>query len=928
MADKTSAPDVSGGDTGAAADGGASTVPGPTEAEVSLLPPPADDEAREARRVARAYPGHREADVLASDGRVVLLRPMTPADAQRLVDFHGGLSARTRYLRYFGPYPIITPRDLQRFVVVDHRYREALIMVLGDEIIAVGRYEHLPEGDGMSAEVAFVVADAHQGRGLGPILLEHLAAAAAESGLHRFVADVLAENLAMLTVFQQAGYTVERRFEEGVIRLEFAIDPNDVQVTVRNRRESAAEARNVGNILRPRSVAVIGASTDPTKVGNVVLTNLLRAGFTGPVYPVHAERTSVAGVRAYPSVSDIPDDIDLAVAAVPADMIEQVLDDCLAKEVRALVIVSSGFSEAGNAGRRRERALVRAARAHGMRVVGPAALGVANTDPAVSLNATLAPRMPTAGRIGFFCQSGALGIAILDQAASRGLGLSTFVSAGNRADLSGNDLLQYWDTDDSTDLVLLYLETLGNARKFTRIARRVSRRKPIIAVKSGRGAAPPAVVSGAAVDDTIVRTLFEQVGVIQVGSILELFDCAALIGYQPLPQGPRVAVVSNSTALGVLAVGSCRRAGLDAFDPIDVGAASGGHVLAATVAEQLRRHDVDAVIAVFVPPVAVRVSEFAGELLEATSGSDKPVLTTFLANEGIPDVLARGADGVAEFGSIPSYPDPDRAVAALARAWRYVEWRSAPEPRPIRPDGIDRDAARAVLDSVLENEPGGGEIGDVQTGELLRCYGLELPPFRRVDNAEAAVAAAEEIGYPVVVKALDVNWRHRPDLGGVRLDLTGPDAVRQAYRDLTAEIGSPWAQVQVRVPKGIGCSVRANDDPAFGPLVSFGLSGVIPALFSDRAYAVVPISHEEAVGLVDAPRAAPLLNGDNTRPGADKAALADVVERIATLVSDFPEVVSVVCDPILSSPDGAFITDARAWLRPEESNAEGPRRLW
>lgn len=927
MTENNSARDKPGGGTDTVA---ADATPAQPEAP-PLLPPPADDEAREKLRIGREYPPHREADVLASDGRVVLLRPMTPDDAQRLVDFHGGLSARTRFLRYFGPYPVITPRDLHRFVVVDHKYREALIMLLGDEIIAVGRYEHLPEGDGLSAEVAFVVADSHQGRGLGPILLEHLAAAAGESGLHRFVADVLAENQAMLTVFQQAGYTVERRFEEGVIRLEFAIDPNDVQVTVRNRRESAAEARNVGNMLRPRSVAVIGASADPNKVGNVVLTNLLRAGFTGPVFPVHAERTSVAGVRAYPSVRDIPDDVDLAVAAVPADAIDAVLDDCLEKGVRAIVIVSSGFSEAGNAGRQRERALVRAARAHGMRVVGPAALGVANTDPAISLNATLAPRMPSAGRIGFFCQSGALGIAILDQAATRGLGLSTFVSAGNRADLSGNDLLQYWDTDDATDMVLLYLETLGNARKFTRIARRVSRRKPIIAVKSGRGAAPPSVASGAAVDDTIVRTLFEQVGVIQVGSISELFDTAALIGYQPLPQGPRVAVVSNSTALGVLAVVSCRRAGLDAFDPIDVGAAADGHTLAVAVAEQLRRHDVDSVIAVFVPPVTVRVSEFASELLGATSGSDKPVLTTFLAAEGIPDVLARGIDesgGVAGFGSIPSYPDPDRAVAALARAWRYVAWRATPEPRPVRPDGIDRAAARVLIDGFLEKEPSGGELSDVDTAKLLRCYGLELPAFKRVDNAEDAVAAAEEIGYPVVVKALDVGWRHRPDLGGVRLDLTGVDAVRQAYNDLTAEIGSPWVQVQVRVPKGIGCSVRANDDPAFGPLVSFGLSGVIPALFNDRSYAVVPISREEAVGLVDAPRAAPLLNGDSTREGVDKSAVADVVERIATLVSDFPEVPSIVCDPILSSPDGAFITDARAWVRPEDTNAEGPRRLW
>ncbi|HXV92997.1 MAG TPA: GNAT family N-acetyltransferase, partial [Pseudonocardia sp.] len=448
------------------------------------------------------YPRHWEADVVASDGGIVHLRPIVPEDADALVRFHRSLSERTRYLRYFGPYPRIPPRDLERFTHVDHHRRVALVALLGDEIIAVGRYEGLPgeaaaggPAAGESAEVAFVVRDEHQGRGLGSILLEHLAAAARENGLRRFEAEVLVENHAMVRVFREAGYQVRREFADGVLHLEFDIDPTERSLAVRDSREQRAEARSVHNVLHPKSVAVIGASTDPSKVGHAVLDNLLRGNFSGPVYPVNPEARSVRGVRAYASVTEIPDEVDLAVVAVPAAGIDEVMDSCLAKGVKALVVVSAGFADAGADGTSAERRLVAEARAHGMRVVGPNALGVANTAPEVRLNATLAPNLPGRGRVGFFSQSGALGIAILAAATERGLGLSTFVSAGNRADVSGNDLLQYWQTDPATDVVLLYLETFGNPRKFARLARRLARTKPVVAVKSGRYTSLPALAT-------------------------------------------------------------------------------------------------------------------------------------------------------------------------------------------------------------------------------------------------------------------------------------------------------------------------------------------------------------------------------------------------------------------------------------------------
>jgi acyl-CoA synthetase (NDP forming)/GNAT superfamily N-acetyltransferase len=879
---------------------------------------------------AHTYPHSWVVDVLASDGGAVALRPIVPEDADKLVEFHGKLSERTRYLRYFGPYPTMSARDVKNFTTVDHHNRVAFVMMLGDEIIAVGRYERLLDvGDGKSAEVAFVVADAHQGRGLGPILLEYLAAAAAENGLTMFVAEVLSENRNMVTVFREAGYQVSRSFDGGVLRLEFAIDPTEALVSVRNSRERAAEARSMGNVLSPRSVAVIGASADPAKVGNAVLTNLLRGGFTGPVYPVNAEHRSVHGVRAYPTVRDIPDDVDLAVVAVPAESINSVLDDCLDKGVKALVVVSSGFSESGPDGRSSERKLVHAARAHGMRLIGPNALGVANNDPSISLNATLAPVLPVAGNVGFFCQSGALGIAILDEAARSRIGLSAFVSAGNRADVSGNDLLQYWDSDQSTEVVLLYLESFGNPRKFSRIARRVARKKPIVAVKSGRHAVPPVLAAtGVEIDDSIVRALFEQAGVIQVGSISQLFDCALLFGYQPLPAGPRLAVIGNSTALGVLAADAARSEGLQVSDPVDLGAQASPELFAAAVRDALASFDVDAVIAVFVPPVAIPVEPFAKALKDAVAGSDKPILTTFLAAEGVPDVLAvRDEVGNPTRGSVPSYPGPERAALALARAWRYAEWRSKPASKVVRPAGIDSERAQKMVAAWLENSPGRW-LSDVEAAALLECYGVAVVEFRSVLSEDEAVEAADAVGYPVAVKATGEMWRHRPDLGGVRLDLSGPESVRLAYRDLAAASGEPLLHVQKMATKGIGCVVGVQDDPSFGSLISFGLAGVISDLLGDRAYRVLPLTEDAATELIDAPKAAPLLSGYRNAVPVNKGALVDLVQRISALADDIPEVRELACEPVLASATGAEITDSRVRIGPEPSAIDlGPRRL-
>jgi acyl-CoA synthetase (NDP forming)/RimJ/RimL family protein N-acetyltransferase len=928
------------------------------------------------------YPAHWEADVVASDGGIVHLRPVLPSDAEALLRFHASLSERTRYLRYFGPYPRVSPRDLERFSVVDHHDRVAFICLLGGEVIAVGRYEGIPRPDGTieSAEVAFVARDSHQGRGLGSILLEHLAAAAQENGLRRFEAEVLVENRAMVRVFRDAGYQVSRAFADGVLHLEFDVDPTERSLAVRDSREQRAEARSVHNALHPSSVAVIGASTDPSKIGHAILANLLRSNFTGPVYPVHAEARSVRGVRAYASVTDIPDEVDLAVVAVPASGIDDVLGSCFAKGVTTLVVVSAGFAETGPEGVLAERRLVTAARAHGMRVIGPNALGVANTAAEVRLNATLAPDLPGRGRIGFFAQSGALGIAILAAARKRGLGLSTFVSAGNRADLSGNDMLQYWQTDPATDLVLLYLETFGNPRKFARVARRLARTKPIVAVKSGRHTRPVAGLAAHTepIDDASVRALFEQAGVIRVDTLAELFDTAMLLSHQPLPAGPRVAVVGNSTALGVLVADALVGEGMQlAGDPVDIGVTASPEDFGAAVAAALGPAEggvdagagaADALVAVFVPPIATPGNAYARALREAAAGiqasADKPVVAVFFAAEGVPAELAvLDEDGTPVRGSVPSYASPERAAAALARVSRYAAWRAEPAGDFTPPPDIDGDAARALVDrlasgaaveadgtgpsaaaasdaaaagaaadgdAMVGDEPivGGRLLDDEEAAELLACYGITLVESRRVADAEATAAAAEELGYPVAVKAVGDRWRHRTDHIGVRLDVVTPAGARRAFTDLTQLSEHGEVDVQRMASKGVACVLEIVEDTSFGSLISFGLAGTATALLGDRAFRVVPVSDRDAAALVRAPRAAPLLDGYRGAEPTDLAAMEELVRRVGKLAEDLPEVRALTLEPVLATATGVSVVGARVVLgQPPRRDDTGPRRM-
>jgi acyl-CoA synthetase (NDP forming)/GNAT superfamily N-acetyltransferase len=852
----------------------------------------------------------RSADALLSDGATVHVRQIRPDDADAIVAMHSRFSERTRYLRYFSPYPRIPDRDLKRFVNVDHHDREAFVVVSGDRIIAVGRYERLGPG-APDAEVAFVVEDTHQGRGIGSMLLEYLAEAARQEGISRFVAEVLPVNAAMLGVFADFGYHVQRQYADGVVHLSFPIEPTTRSLEVQRRREQRTEARSIARLLTPRAVAVYGASATGQGVGAAILGHLRDGGFRGVILPVHPSAPSVAGVRAHPSAAGSGVPVDLAVVAVPPPAVPAVVADAAAAGIHGLVVVSAGFAEAGPEGAAAQRELVRAAYAAGMRVVGPNCLGIANTDDNVRLNATLAPRLPAAGRVGFFSQSGALGVALLAEADRRGLGLSSFVSAGNRADVSGNDLLQYWQDDPATDVILLYLETFGNPRKFARLTRRIARAKPVVTLASTVRSPSPVGPGPAAAspDPPAVTALFARSGVIRVDTVAELFDVGVLLANQPLPAGRRVGIVGNSSALAALAVTACRANGLTVADgyPSDVGPQASAHDFADALADAAVDEAVDALLVVFAPPLPGQLvgedADFVSALASVALAGDKPTAATFLVGR-----LPAG---------VPSYPSVEEAVRALARVSDYADWLR--QPPGVVPDlsGVDSGAARAAL------VEGGPQLAE----RLLEAYGVPVVRSIPADSAAGAVAAARRLGYPVALKAAKEGLRHRLDLGAVRLNLATDTAMRRAYADIAKLFGAR-VLVQSMVSPGVACVVEAVEDPTFGPVVGFGLGGVATELLGDRAWRAAPLTDTDAAALVDEPRAAPLLQGYRGTGAVDRPALADLLLRVGRLLDEHPQVRALSLNPVLARPDGLSVLHATVQVQATAARPDtGPRRL-
>ncbi len=876
-----------------------------------------------------AAPAHWESDVVLLDGGTVHVRPMRPDDGEALVAFHEGLSQDSVYSRFFSAKPRLSAAEVEHFTHVDHDARVALVAELGDRIVGVARYDRTARE--REAEVAFVVTDEHQGRGIATILLEHLAAAARERGITRFVAETLIGNRRMLDVFRTAGFDELARYEEGVVHVDLAIEPTDRARAAIEEREHRAEARSVARLLTPRSVAVIGASRQPATVGHQVLRNLLEGGFIGPVYPVNPGAAHVASVKAYPTILDIPEEIDLAVIAVPAAAVADVIEQCGRKGVAGLVVLSAGFDEVeGGAGA--QAALRDRAHSYGMRLVGPNCIGVANT--AVGLNATFSPYGPIPGRVAMQSQSGALGIAVLERSARIGLGVSSFVSVGNKADVSGNDLLQYWEDDPGTDVVLLYLESFGNPRKFSRIARRVSRRKPIVAVKSGRSTAGVRAASShtaaMASPDVAVDALFRQAGVIRVDTMDELFDMALLLESQPLPKGRGVAIVGNSGGPGILATDACVGAGLTVPELTHVTQASLRHAvdpnaavanpidLVASATPQVYEHAlrlvmaderVNAALVICTPTFAAPPAGVAAVLGRAATDREKPLLGCFVAAPEIPPLLRDEATGE----RVPTFPSPEPAARALARAAAYAEWRRRPPGAVPDLDGFDADRAHGIVEEVLAETGDGGWLSADQVDELLDAAGIQRLRAVTVASPAQAREAAACAGLPVALKAAGPDLVHKSDVGGVRLDLRSEVDVEDAYSDMASRLGDRMtgAVVQQMARPGVETIVGVVQDPLFGPLVMFGLGGVATELLGDRAFRILPLTDLDAADLVRSLRASPLLFGYRGSPPVDVTSLEQVLQRVARVAARVAEIAELDINPVIVSDAGAVAVDCR-----------------
>ncbi len=878
------------------------------------------------------YPEHWEADVVLRDGGTAHLRPMSARDADAVQTFHLAQSQNSIYLRFFTYKSRLSAKELRRFTELDYHDRVALVITMPGEIIGIGRYDRLD--DPTEAEVAFNIADRHQGRGLGSILLEHLAAAARENGIRKFTAEILPENRKMLAVFSEAGYEVHRHFDDGVISLAFDIDPTEKSRAVMESREHRAEARSVAGLLAPRSVAVIGASREWGSIGNQLLEHIVEGRFTGPVYAVNPEALELSGLMSYGSIGEVPGPVDLAIIAVPYEEVPKVAAECGAAGVKGLLVATAGFADDGVRGLARQRDLVRRARAAGMRVVGPASLGLANTRPEVSLNASMAPALPRRGGLGLFSQSAAIGVSLYAASSRRRVGLSSMLSAGNRADVSGNDLMQYWEDDEQTRACGLYLESIGNPRKFSRICRRLARSKPVIVAKSdvmGLRLPPGHAVRTTAAPAGALDAMLRQAGVIRVETIEELLDVAQIVASQPLPAGPGLAIFSNSLALGKVVADSAEAhdlkiGPLTADLQLDNGQSVALPELRRRLLLSLRQDTVHAAVVTLLPAHGLTVEAIARVLYDCSQECGKPVVAAF---SGIldPSIYVEGLIGP----GLPCYSNPGAAVAALAAVVRYAQWQQREQVAFAEPAGIDPDAVAARLDELLHGVVGDGlvRLGHPAAAELLGHYGIEVLESVPFSTADGAVAGADRLGWPVALKTMDAALRHRLDLGGVRLNIEDAASLRRNIAQMTKVLepfGRFAMEVQSMAPVGQSCTLRAIEDPLLGPVVSFGMAGDAVNLLGDWAHRIPPLTSADVSDLVRSPQAARKLFGYEGLPAVDIAALEDLAARLAALKDEHPEIALVEFNPVLVGRDGLNILAADVRIGNPAQRTDSARR--
>jgi acyl-CoA synthetase (NDP forming)/GNAT superfamily N-acetyltransferase len=885
--------------------------------------------------------GHAYA--LLADGTTVEIRPAGPGDFDAVKAMHEAMSPDNAYMRFFNLSRLAAETEARRICREPRPGHVALLALSGDEVVGCASYD-VPADSRNVAEVAFAVADHMHHRGIATLLLGHLISHARSHQITVFTAETLSENAPMLKVFTDVGLPVQRHYEDGVWELTFPLPSEDGGTALDSylnavaERERRADTASLRRILAPESVVVIGASRRPGTVGRAILDNIRAGGYSGRVYAVNPRARQIGGEHCLASVLELPEPADLAVIAVPAAAVLDVAQKCGQRGVRSLVVIASGLDTAASAD------LLAVCRRHGMRLVGPNCFGVA--VPAIGLDATFGARHPQPGVAGLVMQSGGLGLVMVDQLSRLGIGISSFVSVGDKLDVSSNDLLMWWEHDGVTKLAVLYIESFGNPRKFARTARRVGAAMPVLAVDAGRSAAGQRAEAShtAAVATPLVsrEALYGQAGVITVPGLGDLIETTALLASQPVPAGRTVAIVSNAGGAGVLAADACADLGLTVHRPHgltsrrlralvpDIGAVGGPvDTTAAISAENFRQclellaadDEVDAMIALVLPTAAT------GDLVAAIQQADVgvPLAAVVLGQPESVRVLPRTAGD----SQIPAYGYPEAAVGAMARAARYGAWRAEPRGQvPSFPD-IRTEDARTLVREFFRATLGGGWMPPDKTAELLRCYGISLAELTPARSEDEAVGAFEATVGPVVLKADVPGLVHKTDAGGVELDLRTEADVRRAYRALTERFGERQGQVLVQpmIVGGTEVIVGVADDRMFGPLVVFGLGGVATEVLADHAARLTPLTDTDADRLIHSIRSAPLLLGHRGSPPADLAALRDLLLRVSRLADDLPEVIELDLNPVIARPDGAYVVDARIKVRPYQPQDPFLRKL-
>ena len=862
---------------------------------------------------------------LLADGATVGIREARPADFDSVRDMHLKMSSNNLYLRFFSVSPAAATLEAQRICREPTAGHAAMLALLEGEVVGCGTYECVDDGS-LSAETSLAVADDMHRRGVGTLLLEYLISLARSRGVRAFTADTLTENTLMLQVFADAGLPVHRALSDGVYDFTFplpAVESDTALDTYRDavaERERSAGVASLRRVLTPASIAVIGASRRPGSVGRAILRNIVTGGFRGSVYAVNPGVTELEGVPSVPSAAELPGPVDLAVVATPAAAVLGVAEDCGRRGVKALAIITLGLGGAHRA------ELLGVCRRHGMRLVGPGSFGVANT--AIALNATFTARRPRPGTVGLALQSGGVGVVLLEHLSRLGLGFSSFVSLGDKDDLSGNDMLQWWESDEATRLAVLYLESFGNPRKFARNARRVGRTMPILIVNAARSPAGrrlAATRAAAAVASPLTRqALFQQAGVIATANLGEMLDTTALLVTQPAPAGRRIGIVSNTRGGGVLAADACGDAGLRTArltedtrralrDLLPPGATVAGPVnTTAAVAHGVFRRclelvgadpGVDAVL-------ALSAATATSDLVPEVSAARLPVPVTAVVADQVEGIrLLAGPDPAGP--AVPAYAYPESAARALGHAASYGAWRATAPGQPPDLADVRPEPAKKLVASSLAGLPWGGWLSRDAAAELLGCYGVPLADSIAVSTEDAAIAAAGQFGGPVAVKVDAPGLVRRTDAGAVLLNLEGADEIGRGFRTLRDTFGAHRAVIiQPMITGGVGVLISVLQEKMFGPLVLFGLITGAVTVPADRAARLAPLTSQDADGLIRSTPAAPRLLGHPGGRGADLAALRDTLLRISRMADDLPQIAEVHL-PVVARPDGAHVVDAR-----------------